>query len=375
MQDPSTQRLYHLSYLRAFVTVLVVIHHAVLAYISIKPAGLSFTIPISDSVRWPGFDLLAGWNDIFFMALMFLISGLFVWPGLKRYHAGTFVRRRLLRLGLPFVVGAGLLAPLAYYPAYLRSGGDPRLGNYASAWFALGSWPAGPAWFLWVLFVFDCMAALSFMAIPNAVEAIAGRVRAVSKRPMLLFLVLASLSLLAYAPLSMRFGSLTWWSWGPFAVQASRVLHYFVYFAVGVCLGAFGTEIEIFEPTGSLARKWWLWGIRAVLLFTATIVCVRLGYGTAGRIGFACSCAASSLFVMAVVIRFARPWRWADSLSANAYGIYLAHYVFVIWIQYAALAWSSPALVKGLAVSLAAVVMTWVTVSLMRQSKLIARVV
>jgi hypothetical protein len=164
-------------------------------------------------------------------------------------------------------------------------------------------------------------------------------------------------------------------NWGPFAVQASRVLHYFVYFAVGVCLGAFGTETEIFERRGRLARGWWFWCILAAVMFTVTIVCVRTRNGTGGRIGFAFSCAVSSLFVTALVIRFVRPWRWADSLSANAYGIYLAHYVFVVWIQYAALRWSTPAFVKGLAVSLAAVGMSWATVALMRRSKLIARVI
>jgi peptidoglycan/LPS O-acetylase OafA/YrhL len=380
LQSPSTQRLFQISYLRAFVTLLVVIHHSVLAYMTIKLPRHSFTgpalwwtaFPITDSVKWPGFDLLAAWNDIFFMALMFLVSGLFVWPGLKRHHAGMYVRRRLLRLGLPFVLGAGVLAPLAYYPAYLQWGGEPRLGSYANAWLALANWPAGPAWFLWVLLVFDCIAVLSFMAIPRAVDAIASRVRTLSQRPMFLFLMLATMSLVVYAPMAMGFGPLTWWTWGPFAVQASRVLHYFVYFAVGVCLGAFGTETEIFKRTGRLAREWWFWCILSAVMFTVTIVCVRTGNATGGRIGFACSCAASSLFVIALVIRFARPWRWADSLSANAYGIYLAHYVFVVWIQYAALRWSTPAFVKGVAVSLAAVSMSWATVALMRRSKLIA---
>src|ERR1700722_2511852 len=181
MQNPSTQRIFQLSYLRAFVTLLVVIHHTVLAYFSIKPPRLGFSyptllwavVPISDSVKWRGFDLLAAWNDIFFMALMFLISGLFVWPGLQQHHAGRYLRRRLLQLGVPFAVGALVLAPLAYYPAYLQWGGEPRLGSYASAWFALGHWPAGPAWFLWVLLVFDCIAALSFVTIPRTVDAVA----------------------------------------------------------------------------------------------------------------------------------------------------------------------------------------------------------
>jgi peptidoglycan/LPS O-acetylase OafA/YrhL len=273
------------------------------------------------------------------------------------------------------VVSAAVLAPLAYYPAYLHGGGDPRLGSYASAWFALANWPAGPGWFLWVLLVFDCIAALSFIAIPSTVERIANRVRALNNQPILLFFLVAALSLAAYAPMSIRFNPLIWWAWGPFVVQTSRVLHYFVYFAVGVCLGAFGTETELFERTGRLACQWWFWCIMAIVMLTITIVCVRAGNGTGGRIGFACSCAASSFFVMALVIRFVKPWRWADSLSANAYGIYLVHYVIVLWVQYAALRWSASAVVKGLAVSLAAVGMSWMTTAFMRRSKLIAKVV
>ncbi len=136
MQNQSTQRLFQLSYLRAFVTLLVVIHHSVLAYFSIKPPRLGFTnptlwwtaVPISDSVKWPGFDLLAAWNDIFFMALMFLISGLFVWPGLQQHNAAPYFRRRLLRLGVPFAVGAVVLASPCLLP------GIPTTGRRAASW-------------------------------------------------------------------------------------------------------------------------------------------------------------------------------------------------------------------------------------------------
>jgi len=68
---------------------------------------------------------------------------------------------------------AGLLAPLGYYPVYLQLGGDTHFGSYARAWLALGKWPAGPAWFLWVLLVFDCVAALFFTALPHVFEALA----------------------------------------------------------------------------------------------------------------------------------------------------------------------------------------------------------
>jgi peptidoglycan/LPS O-acetylase OafA/YrhL len=51
------------------------------------------------------------------------------------------------------------------------------------------------------------------------------------------------------------------------------------------------------------------------------------------------ACAADGLALLALCLRFAAGLRWspADSLSANAYSIYLAHYVFIVWLQYALL--------------------------------------
>ncbi|MCB0073208.1 MAG: ABC transporter permease, partial [Caldilineaceae bacterium] len=53
-----------------------------------------------------------------FMALMFFISGLFVWRSLARKGVGPFLRDRLIRLGIPFVVGVLVLVPLAWWLIY-----------------------------------------------------------------------------------------------------------------------------------------------------------------------------------------------------------------------------------------------------------------
>jgi surface polysaccharide O-acyltransferase-like enzyme len=39
-----------------------------------------------------------------------------------------------------------------------------------------------------------------------------------------------------------------------------------------------------------------------------------------------------------------------DTISENAYGIYFFHYTLAIWLQYALLRWSLPAIAKGLVV-------------------------
>ena len=50
-----------------------------------------------------------------------------------------------------------------------------------------------------------------------------------------------------------------------------------------------------------------------------------------------------------------------DSLSANAYGIYLVHYVFVLWLQYALIGASQSVFVKVIFVFAVALVLSWAT--------------
>jgi hypothetical protein len=52
--------------------------------------------PVIDSQRGSGFSLFVGFNDVFFMSLMFLLSGLFVWRSLDRKGAAGFLRERIL---------------------------------------------------------------------------------------------------------------------------------------------------------------------------------------------------------------------------------------------------------------------------------------
>src|SRR5262245_30977540 len=75
-------------YLRAFITLSVLSHHAVLAYdprvrrsvasLLTKPYEWT-SVPVVDPARSTSVVLFVVFNDLYFMALMFLISGLFVW--------------------------------------------------------------------------------------------------------------------------------------------------------------------------------------------------------------------------------------------------------------------------------------------------------
>ena len=107
VSKPESSHNLPIGYLRAFITVLVLAHHAVLAYHPFAPPVPASLVtqprwwqafPVVDSQRWSGFALFVGFNDVVFMSLMFFLSGLFVWRSLDRKGAAGFLRDRVLKL-------------------------------------------------------------------------------------------------------------------------------------------------------------------------------------------------------------------------------------------------------------------------------------
>jgi peptidoglycan/LPS O-acetylase OafA/YrhL len=390
---PATERNVAVGYLRAFVTLLVIAHHAVLAYHPYAPPPSTSlgvepmmwqAFPVVDSHRWPGVGAFVGFNDVFFMSLMFLVSGLFLWPSIQRKGPGPFLVGRVRRLGIPFLVAAGLLAPLAYLPSYLQTGAPFSLGAFAKTWAALPHWPAGPAWFLWVLLAFDCFAAGLTRLVPSWGERLGGFLSR-RQRPASLFWLLVAASAVAYLPLALGLDPGQWVNFGPFSFQESRPLHYAVYFFTGAGLGAMGLGRGLLAQGEKLARRWPVWLIAAAGAFLLTVVCflTALSQGAAAGKGmwaivdmtFVASCAASSFACLSLFLRFARQNRVGDSLAANAYGMYITHYVCVSWLQYALLGASLPGAVKGTAVFLGAVALSWTLSALLRRIPAVATVI
>ena len=96
---------------RTFLTLVVLLHHAVIPYTYFGH---------TDPKYFFGFDMIVLATDSFFMAMFFFLSGLFAWSGIARKGALNYMADRLLRLGLPFLVCAFTVIPLAYYALSLR---------------------------------------------------------------------------------------------------------------------------------------------------------------------------------------------------------------------------------------------------------------
>ena len=250
------------------------------------------------------------------------------------------------------------------------------MAGYWRQWRALGNWPAGPAWFVWILLAFDTMAAMSFLLLPRWAE-FAGRLfPGANRHPIRFFAVLAVLSGAAYVPRAVRFNPFRWSAWGPFPFQTSRALHYLVYFVLGIAIGAYGLERAFLARDGKLRRSWWLWWLASLVIFAVgtgvgiAAMTVHLGsraWEIAGDSTFVLSSAASSFAFLALFVRFAgKRKRIFDSLNENASGIYLVHYAFVSWAQRALLRLGLPAVVKAPMVFVSAGLLSWGMVALIR---------
>jgi peptidoglycan/LPS O-acetylase OafA/YrhL len=363
---------------RTFITLLVLIHHSVIAYTYFGH---------TDRDAFLGFDGVVLFNDSFFMAAMFFLSGLFVWPSLQRKGTGWFLRDRLWRLGLPFMVCALFLMPLAYYAVELRQHPDI---SFAAFWWktvTVGPWNSGPAWFVWVLLALDVLAAIVYRAAPGLVEAIGRLSLASYSRPRLFFWALLIASVIAYVPAVHYFGASRWFAIGPVAVQASRVLLYLVYFFAGVGIGAVPFDRGLLAADGGLTRHWPVWLAATIATYGAIIVLIYIKHSVlpdvqhqplwwqiAYVLAFVAYSAAQTFNILALFLRFSNDGSSIlDPLRDSAYGIYLIHYVPVLWLQYALYDFSfSPvmqlsAIIKAVIVLVLTLAFSWAATAALRK--------
>jgi hypothetical protein len=377
-----------LSNLRTFAVVIVLAVHSFIAYLGSSPTSpFRFddppfrwrSIPIIDADRWFGFDIFCAYQDMYLIALLFFLSGLFVWPSLARKGARIFLLDRVIRIGLPFALTVTFLMPLAHYPIYRVTAVDPGLTAYWQHWLALPFWPSGPPWFLWVLLVFDLGAAALYGFAHRSGDALGLLIGKLSARPTAFVMVLLAISALAYVPLALAFTPWTWFHVGPFAFQLCRPLLYAVYFVAGLGIGAYGLERGLLAPTGWLARHWMPAGGAAMATFVLWLGFAGLAMSSDGppsvpvRLLEASSlvlcCAAGCMFMLGLFVRFAnRRVRVFDALNDKAYGIYLVHYLFSVWLQFLLLGLAVIAVIKAAIVFSGTLVLSWGLVAGIRQA-------
>jgi surface polysaccharide O-acyltransferase-like enzyme len=378
-------RVVALDRARTFITLQVVLFHSVINYTHFGHG---------DRMRWLGFDLVVLFDDSFFMACMFFISGLFVRGSLARRGSADFVGRRAWRLGLPFLISIFIVMPVAYYPTFVRYHPPGTDFNFLHFWWqtlSVGPWPSGSAWFLWVLLTLDAITALLWSAAPRLVEAFGQFIDALRDRPRTAFAGFLAFSILIYLPMRLSFGDSAWLVPGhyPLPIQTSRILLYAGYFLIGVGVGEAGLSSGLLAGNGMLAKHWMVWLACAAASYGAILLMVTIHHSglidlnapplwwhTAYGLAFAAFSAAMTFTVPAFFLRFERSsFRLLDAMQPQAYGIYLVHFLPLIWLQYLVYDPGLPAVVKFAVVFAGTLSLSWALTMLLRKIPVVARTI
>lgn len=188
-----TGRVFALDNLRAALVALVVVQHAALVYSASAPFYW-VEPPIGNPDISPILGLFILINQAWLMSALFFVAGYFTPDSYDHRGARGFVSGRLLRLGLPLVIGMLVIEPIARIGAILMPSQQP--GTTAPL-----AWPAypemiglGPLWFVAMLLVFSLLYALWRQAIGKSAPHTERR----SPTPWEVRLAVLALALVAY---------------------------------------------------------------------------------------------------------------------------------------------------------------------------------
>ncbi len=152
--EKSAPRLHHLDHLRAALVILVVLHHVALVYGAAAPFYYQEP-PFDDPVAFMGLAVFVLLNQSWFMGALFLLAGYFTPASFDSKGPAQFLKGRLVRLGIPILVGIFVLEPIARLGFFLMPASmtgitdEPDWSTYPHL---LG---LGPLWFIAMLLAFD----------------------------------------------------------------------------------------------------------------------------------------------------------------------------------------------------------------------------
>jgi surface polysaccharide O-acyltransferase-like enzyme len=239
--------------------------------------------------------------------------------------------------------------------------------------------------------VLDIIAAAIWSMAPKILAAFGQLIAALRDRPVTAFVAFLIVSIGSYLPLHLAFGDGSWFEPGhyPFPIQTSRIVLYAAYFFIGVGIGVVSLRAGVLAEDGEIARRWPIWLAFAVLFYGTIVLLVyahhnwianfaspALWWRTAYGIAFASFSAAMAFTVPATSLRLARSsLRLLDAMRPSAYGIFLLHYMFIIWLQYAVYDPAFPAGVKAGIVFVGTLSGSWLLTVMLRRIPAIARMI
>lgn len=383
-------RLPFFDNLRFLMVLLVLIFHAAASY-----GSVAFW-PFHEANPSRLIDLFMFLCDVFTMATLFFIAGYFALPSWQKSGGWSFIKDKIKRLGIPWLVVTVFVLPALDYIHYsaqsLKNGLPVR--SYGMHWLLsmkkIAEFHVGwmdmsiylnmteqsyqrHMWFVSLLFLFFAVFAVLLKANkkwgseagrsardePPSQKSIFGVLTLVGLLTILLF---ALVRFFIYPD----FMGLGWFSLGNLIqFQCGKLVIYASYFG----LGSYAYSRRWFTEGADFGRTW-IWGLTCFLLFGANMLVLK-NISTANspslglRLAFAVLYPLWTLSFLGVFTAFAvRYWNRSTPLNrdfaANSYSMYLVHYIFPMTIPLLLSAWGGAhVLIKFGAVALTTVLLSY----------------
>lgn len=151
----TSTHLIYIDNLRTVLIILVVVTHLAIVY-----GGLAVQESTDAQPEFMTAFLLAWFtlvNQAFLLGTLFFVSGYFTPRSYAKSGPWTFVKKRLLRLGIPLLIYDFLInPPIVYWQTAVDTSGTASIGDFFSNYFdyftGIGT---GPMWFVGNLLLFD----------------------------------------------------------------------------------------------------------------------------------------------------------------------------------------------------------------------------
>jgi surface polysaccharide O-acyltransferase-like enzyme len=145
----------------------------------------------------------------------------------------------------------------------------------------------------------------------------------------------------------------------------------------------------VLAANGEVARRWMLWLACALACYGAILLLVYIHHSmlpdfnspplwwhTAYGLAFAMFSAAMTFTIPAVFLRFAKSSLWPlDAMQPSAYGIYLLHFLPLIWLQYLVYDLDVSVFVKFAIVFVGTLSISWLLTIWLRKIPIVARMI
>ncbi len=380
-EAPQTTRLLFIDNLRILLISLVVVQHLSVTYGA--TGSWYYRDPATDMFTATFLTIYNGIPMASGMGFFFLLAGYFTPGSYDRKGGASFLRDRLVRLGIPLLLYDLLLDPLVVYIAS---------GLHGSYWSFYGSYllqvrgVTGPVWFIAVLLLFTLLYFAGRWLTRQRPQAATGT----GKLPgywaifgFILALGMVSFVVRIWWPVSLVFQ--------PLNLNVGYLPQYLSLYVLGLVAA---TRNWFFTLTPRMGRDWSLIALIAYLIFGGLVIPYLLGgTGRAGEqlgpamaggfhwLAFAYALWESFMVVgvcIGLLVLFRTRWnhqgRLAKGLAANAYTVYLIHPLVLVSFAYAFHVVALYPLLKFVIAVLITVPLCFLISSLIRKIPLVNRI-